>query len=491
MLPDLNEAIRCSLVCRNWRAAYEATIRPETLCLHFGEWSILQNHRLFYTNDRVSKFNFFKPPDKRRLLDPRFFHWQGARAHFANLKKLVIFAPRERFREFCFRGQLNNFNQLEHAEFLVNVQVPESCQIDLPFLKVLSFNQCSPRDVRIALNTPSLEALRFISSHEANFRITNFDFLFPSTLRHLETTNFEANLKFPTKFDNLQVLLFSDIARALEDDFERTLEDRLTADDFFESLPSLKFLIFNHEYADLAKLEAEKVNFNLNDLQIRQTSKFDYLNYQNWHWHLEHKEQLRYWPEFKVVFDKLIRYQTPLHLFKEGYFKIYHLNVRQVDDQALLVNLLRSTPVSCLELEYDCNLGPSFIDQIARSTIFLDRLYLDECVWNRMDDLSGLTRLNVLCFTLRFQVLQREAALAILRNRNWSALSFQRYRGFHHWVEGGELRKHSNISIPSHFIQRNRNGFVCSNCEWSNWNPLDSWKDPAEATLEHAKEDWR
>lgn len=81
---SLNEAIKCSYVCRNWRAAYEQ-IRPEKLFLYFDAF-ILLNHSLFYTKERVDESHFLRIPS-----DLQFLSSDAARSHFVSIKKLVIF----------------------------------------------------------------------------------------------------------------------------------------------------------------------------------------------------------------------------------------------------------------------------------------------------------------------------------------------------------------------------------------------------------------
>ena len=163
------------------------------------------------------------------------------------------------------------------------------------------------------------------------------------------------------------------------------------------------------------------------------------------------------------------------------------MKVRQTDDQSLLVDLLRNVRVTELELEYDCNLGQSFIDQIADSAIILNRLTFDECVWNRMNDFSGLTRLNTFHFEVYFQ---REAALAVLRNPLCSTFDFTFCEGFCSEMfenEDGELRKDPNIwPLFSHYIRRAENDFECQTCGWTSSNDPNRFEDPVAVTVQHA-----
>ena len=94
MMPDRNETIKCSQVCRNWRAAYEMAIERESLFLNFEEFLPL-NYLLFYTNEPVVESFFLRlpsdPNDPKRELEIPFLRSDASRVHFANLRKLVIF----------------------------------------------------------------------------------------------------------------------------------------------------------------------------------------------------------------------------------------------------------------------------------------------------------------------------------------------------------------------------------------------------------------
>ena len=500
MMPDLNQVIRFSHVCRNWKAAYETMVKPETLCLHFEKTkrTIPLNHRLFYTNDRVSQLFFLKTSLPSNEL--RFFDSASASTHFANIRKLVIFAaPADYYNisasadypyKFCLQKQLNTFKRLEYAEFFFTIHVQEACEIDLPFLKIVCFNGCQidGESAQIILNTPSLEAMKIhTGDRKKSIKITNFKFLFPSALRHLELTIFKTNFKFETKFDRLEVLMFSNLVWELICDFDETKKLQMLADDFLEPLPSLKFLLFVHGWPVLAKLEEEKRKFGLNDLKIL-TDVTDKFNYANWQGYLEHKEQLRYWPgKFNLVYDKLINCQIPLDLFRENYFRINEMMVCHVDNQTVLLEFLKNAQITSLELKYGCNLGQSFIDQIADSTILLNRLSLDDCILNRMNDFSVLSRLGTSRFTVFFQKFRTDAIIAILKNPICFIFHFIYYDGFTDVNWNGESRKNANIDYnSSHYLQRAGKEFLCNTCGWISSNDPNRFRGPVKVTLLHA-----
>ena len=391
--------------------------------------------------------------------------------------------------------QLNHFKALEYCEVHSHLVTEEDCELDLPNLKVLSVGWChtDAEKLRITLNTPSLKAMKITTDwscpHIRKANIRNFRFLFPSSLRHLEMIFHEADFKFENRFENLEVLIFPNTSSNLLD----TPDGDLFAEDFFESLPSLKFIFSEWFSKDvLSILETGKRKFNLKDLKIltSKTVGSERFDYMNWRRYLE--KQPPYWPgKFELVFDKLVSCQVPLDLFKEGYFQFIELmKVRQVDDQSLLVDLLREVQVAKLELEYDCNLGQSFIDQIVDSGIVLNKLILNECVWNRMNDFSVLTRLHILNFEVQIQQFRVEPALAMLRNPLCVTFYFSFYKGFcREKMEDrdGELRQDLNIWPRfSHYICRDGNDFKCNTCGYTSSDDPNSFEDPVAATAQHA-----
>ena len=82
---DPVDLVNLSHVCKNWQAAYEAIPKPNLLFLHYDEFVPL-HHRLFYTGETVVKSSFLKV-----ARDLQFLRSEGARIHFMNIKKLVIF----------------------------------------------------------------------------------------------------------------------------------------------------------------------------------------------------------------------------------------------------------------------------------------------------------------------------------------------------------------------------------------------------------------
>lgn len=508
MMPSLNEAIKCSLVCRNWRAAYEAAIKPEMLCLYHQNYLPL-NHRLFYSNDRVSKFSFLRlyPHDSIHF---RFFDSGAAAIHFASIKKLVIFSPFEYTNlsldslcKLSFKDQLNPFKSLEYLDIGCDILALEGCEIALPNLKIFSCGCEFKGEKQIILNTPSLEAMRVITgnaSPENYIKIVNFKFVCPDRIKHLDLTNYETDFKFDfSSFLHLECLVFSSVSYHIYEkkryDQDRGIEReiRLFGDDFLGSLPNLKFLFFDNCHStrfDLPKLVKEKRKFNLNDLKIFNCSGYyQTFDYQNWPRYLKHKEQFKYWPgEFSVIFNKLISFRVPPGLFKENYFKIGELKVRQVNDQALLVEFLKNTEIRYLSLEYDFNLGQSFFDEIVDSVPALYRLCFVAGFWNRFTNLSVLNKLNMLYFEVYYKRFQREAALAVMTNPACFTFDFSFYDRLSEHNFSGELRKEPLYNTRfCHIIRRIKREFFCQPCCWISTNDPKRSLGPLEVTLRHVE----
>ena len=463
MMPSLREAIRCSLVCRNWREAYEMMVRPQSLCLHL-QMFVLLNHRLFHTNERLDPFSFFKHLDHSQFLRSEI-----AMSHFRQIKKLILFIAYSDYAlpKFRLREQLNHYESLEHVELQCPTLVQEECEIKLPNLKIFLCDYIRFKEnIQVVLNTPSLEVIRMFEysrkcpedsedseDSENSAEILNFKFLFPEKLKYLEMYNHKTGFKFDIEFPNLECLVFPDVRDNVCDQIRNSSENlRLFGDDFLESLPSLRFFYFPG-FRDSPILEEEKRKLNRKDLNICDASQihesFSYkFDYKNWSKYLEHRNELSHWPTAKnLVFNKLIDCKIPLKYFKENYLQVSQLKVRQVPDQALLVNFLKKVRIKYLVLEYDCNLGQSFLDETADSISF-NSLALDECVWNRLTDPSVLSRLNVFYMEVYFQQFQRGATLAMLQNPTCVLSCFYPYDGFYEKKSrSGKIRKSPIHSI--------------------------------------------
>ena len=493
IMPNLKEAIKCSLVCKNWREAYETMVRPQSLCLHLQAFIPL-NHRLFYTNERVDPFAFFKYPDHSQFLRSEL-----AMGHFKQIKKLILFIFYADYALplFRLREQLNHYESLEHVELQCKTLVQEECEINLPNLKSFWCHHMKfEENAQVVLNTPSLEIMRLVEysrkcsedseGSEDSAEITNFKFQFPEKLKYLEMYNHKTGFKFDIEFPNLECLVFPDTLHSSE-------RVRLFGDDFLESLPSLRFLYFSwFRDLDLPILEEEKRKLNRKDLKICdewESYKFDY---KNWSKYVKDREQLSHWPSEKVVvFDQLIDCKIPLKYFEENYLRVRELKVRQVADQALLVNFLKKVHFQYLVLEYDCNLGQSFLDEVADS-VTVSSLSIDECVLNRLSDLSVLSRLNAFCMEVYFQQFRREAVSAVLRNLACARCYYYPYDGFDD--EGPDLllgedffrKGYRERQYYDHAVLRAKSEFYCDWCCWISSNdPNHSKKGPMEVTIQH------
>ena len=266
MMTNRNELINCSQVCQNWRAAYQAIQKSDRLFLHFDPFIPL-NHRLFYTNEPVTRFDFLQIRN-----DLRFLSSEIARSQFANIRKLIIFPayrdhPHPPIYEFSFQKQLNNFRCLEHFEMHKKYPTLErqnfwlqDTEIDLPKLKILLLKWCEiAANVKIVLNTPSLEVFGLGNTDDSAAKIRHFKFRFPHKLKHLAINNPGDHFRLPARrFVNLECLIIDPAYNRYQ-----TLGDH-----FLKRLPSLKFLFVFECEADYSELEAEKQELNRKDLLI-------------------------------------------------------------------------------------------------------------------------------------------------------------------------------------------------------------------------------
>ena len=500
LMPSLNERVKCSHVCRNWRAAFEAKMRLETIALYFQKFIPL-NHRLFYTNEPMSRSSFLRLPRSYDYLHQ--FLDSNASALFVNIKKLVVFECYENHNyskvpALRLQKQLNRFKCLEHLEIVCNMPALKDAEIDLPNLKVLSFwglSQFDDDDVPVILNTPCLQALRIcnvIAPRQKHTTTADFNFLFPQSLRFIEMTNRGENFQFETEFPNLECLVF-------HLDFEWGAKQvRLFSDEFLKSLPNLKML-FIHSLQDsfhFPALDEQQRSFGSKNLKIicddRLSSRM--FNFSNWGRYVQHKQLLKSWPqnEFYLVFNKLINCRMPLDHFEEGYLKVNEVKVCRMVDQPLLVNFLRKAEIWILTLDYDCNLDQNFFDQIAESAVTVPYLILQGYDLSRLSDPSVLGRLNMFHFELyiqNFQNFPQVAALAVLNNLACFLSTFYKFEEFRNSFpeevgEDGELRKEPDI-LFRHSLRRVGSDFLCESCKWLSTRHPNGLEDPIGVTFEH------
>ena len=495
-LASLNEMVRCSLVCRNWRAAYEAC-KPTTLCL-FSKAFMPLNHRLTYSTERVRKCQLFKTFE-----DLQFLASEITIARFANLRKLVIFTPNCReygleYHPFSFRKQLNHFKKLEYLEIQKGVSfIMEDSELDLPMLKVLCFNanrkwkEFDEEEARVPpkvlLNTPSLEVLE-VQPYDLGFSFSEFILKYPNQLRSLTVIPDTAEFNQKTKFEQLECLAVR-------------LKYWEFTDDFLTQFPNLKLLLlFTYDRDGLInkKLTEQKKRFGLDDLEvlINSTVDRDYtldlyytLDHENWRKYVRHEQTFKYCPiELVVDLNQAIEYAVPLDRF-QSFFRLNGLKVGRVADPSLLVDFLRIVETFFfLHLNRECNLDQSFFNEVA-NFLTVHRLHFHESILNRLSDYAFLEKFNYCVLSLRFQNLPREAFSAALKKPN-CYIHFQFDREPIE-VEQNENEEPAAVLECGHFIVRHPAfGFVCKMCYWVSARDPDSNSSPVEATIRHAEHRW-
>ena len=412
-LTNLNEIIRCSLVCKKWRLAYETIYKPELLCLYTNNFMPL-NKKLAFTSGKVTKYNSF------HFTNVKFIDSEITRIHFANIKKLIIFSfgtwQREKFGKpkKSLQSQLNQFKSLEYVEiqddFFYKSKGKE--RLNLPNLKILILLIHNNSKNQIVLNTPSLQVLI------AN-RLYEFTFLFPQQLRYIN-----AGLVNKTKNDfvNLKCL------RMVADSVNKSLNN-----EFLKNLPSLKFLFLifrfhTNEPPFQSKLESQKWKYNLNDLKIIEHE--DLFDYKNWKKYIELKEQILRWPDgFHINFNELINCKIPFNYFEENYLPIKILKIDYVPDQSQLVAFLKKLDLSRskLILRYGCNLDQDFFDELP-SYLSIDTIYIYGDLFYRLSDCTFLSKLNFGSIYFIFCQLPFQAVWNMLKNPSFIITNFYKVK---------------------------------------------------------------
>ena len=459
-LTNLNEIIRCSLVCKNWRSAYETIYKPELLCLYTNNFVPL-NKKLEFINGKVTKYNLF------HFTNVKFIDSEITRIHFANIKKLIVSKygmwPREKFGEpeNSLQSQINHFKNLEYLEinecYFFKSKGKE--RLNLPNLKVLIFyGDIQQKKNQIVLNTPSLEVLTTDS-------LDQFNFLFPQQLRYL-TANTISEIQ--NDFVNLKCLrIFTQELYKLINKYN----------EFLKKLPNLKFIFLRYSlYKDetnfKGKLESQKWKYNLNDLKvIEYEGLFDYTNWRNY---IEPKGQIHQWPYgFSVDFSELINFKVPFNYFEENYLPIGCLKIDNVPDQSQLVAFLKKLYFSDSQLifSYGCNLDQYFFDEIP-SYLSIDCIDFYGDLFYRLTNYTFLSKLNFRVIYLNFHQLPYQVVWNILKNPSVHTFHFFKFEQYSDFQTDRD--KDYYCDLKCHF---------CKN-EYSNYGDLDS-----EDILINRKED--
>lgn len=381
---------------------------------------------------------------------------------------------------------------MEHLELVSWRLTTEDYEIDLPKLKIFHLlgeivqKNDETRDKKIVLKTPSLQVLRtrFV-------KITKFEFRSPHQLKYLDATIPASGFKLETKFENLECLALFTENSLQAFTRERNRPIYKLDDDFFEDLPNLKFLFVPEDKYDYSALRAAKRKFKLENVKILDLYNefWDEFGYTNWHRYVEHREQLSSWPNgFCVEFSKLVNCKIPLSHFKENYLRIYHLTVRHVTSERLLIEFLRNVKIQTLWLDYDFNLTQSFFDEIA-DFLTVRNLYSYGSSLAGVSDPSVLSRMKFKEFELKydqFDQFPRQVVLAILQNPSCRKSTFS------HYSEMIADLDEENRKIPKdldyrflHKIRRENGVFCCLQCAWSSAKDPKCSQDLLGAMIHH------
>lgn len=253
------ESIRCSLVCRKWKLAYDL-FKPTSLCAYFHHFPY--GKRCSYTNSSIAYECSFE------IEHFQFFQHEFTRKYFQDIKKLIIFEvdyfAGNGLDGFEFEA-LNYFDRLEHLELIGLTLHYRDAKLGLPELRILDIRNNSIHKFRFELDTPKLEVL-LSSSDVSKFKIHH-----PNSLKHLETSDLknvfydaddadkQKKFRLNRKFLNLQCLVFRSRSGTVHEKF-------------IEDFVNLKLLIWTGDEENLnqidEELERQRSMYNLGDLRI-------------------------------------------------------------------------------------------------------------------------------------------------------------------------------------------------------------------------------
>lgn len=460
-LPNLNEQIRCSCTCKQWRDAFQV-FKPTTLCLYADRGYLPINKRFVYTNGRFTSSNSFSV----RFFD-EFLASNVTRTYFSQVKKLAFYKRTDEgvcdvngfLPKFEFTKQLNYFRELEYLE--METESTYFCClkdriIDLPKLEVLSLTlhpfknqemfrhhylsdfEKSP----IILNTPSLKVFN-------GGLLSDFTFLFPEHLKHLDTYIVCLPIRFEQNFVNLECLILTVL-----DLYSERKDPKIVSDELLGGLSSLKRLIIrvkpcHKPFPHSLTLAKQVADLNFDDLQVFLFSDDNALDFQSLRKCTKFFGQIDHLPvnlfpflyrESDSLFDEIIKSEIPLHYFSD-YLQLYDLEIgNNPIDQSHLLKLLKSVRyLDQLTIHVACPLGQSFFDRLPDCLTMQSLSFCHDSSVELPDrgllvirDFTFLTRL--VCREIEFPVYRKPLAwwaiCNLLKNENCLSISIL-FVGFH------------------------------------------------------------
>lgn len=377
---SLKEQVRCTQVCRKWRAILDP-FKRKRLFLHVGPFP---RRKRSCTNEIIR----FQDSFEIKSID--FLRHPLTRSYFKRIKQLTVFNIYYDSNQIEIPKTLSKylyyFQELECLE-LEGFSLANKSQLSLKNLKTLSLKNCQIQKP-LELNLPNLQ--HFISWLVLSNNIT---FKHPNSIRSMQYYNHHRDCRFKATFENLEVITIFDVNGYL-------------LKNFLSRMPKLQRLILYSQMTenDFEELKRQRSEiFNLKDLQIhhfgydesdgyqrkcRLNKKFnDMLNQDELSTVVAHLDQLMDnspWPIY-IDFDSLshaFEFAIPERFFEKfiNFHQVY-LCCLDLSDATIRQNVMRFLTKSGF-LNYltidNCSIDQIFLDQLHVSCSLINLEFIEQ-----------------------------------------------------------------------------------------------------------------
>ena len=414
---SLRERLRLALVCQQWRQVI-LSLNRETLFAHFDIYP--RDLRWSYTN-KVAKHEH-----SIRIKSLDFLQHELTKFYFGGIKKLLIFNV-----DFGRKG-VNNFDSyLEHFEQLQQLELngfnlKNDTTIRFSNLKLLTLKDVSINNsnFRIFLDAPELEV--FVCWK----KIANVQFLScPTKLRYLECVNDTHDLKFDTRFPNLEQLNLFDVTGTIRNDFlaefpairrlilfnnfsEEDLQRFRNREEVIRLGVKVLFLAFDEVYVK------PTIGFNFTNMLQRRNIESLVSNYTK-------LNEVVPWPTYLDFGELLLQFGNAIPgCFLSKFVNINTLHVAKLADHSPLIEFLRACGhLHYLRVTYSL-LPQEFFDQLTDSSISI--LEITEETTGNIHNFKFISKLKLFHLKVRFNVLPVDLVTNRLANDELKYFNFRK-----------------------------------------------------------------
>lgn len=384
----IKERVKCSLVCKKWRLAYDLIQPSVNLFIYVKRFPLVRKSTV--TNQSI------RSQDTLKL--KQFFDYEISRRVLKSLKKLIIFNgisfldPQKKL-EYDL-SYLNNFTNLEHLEIYVHQRIPEVKEttqtLSLPNLKILIFENFFLYDT-FELDCPKLEILK-TDYFFKKFKIKHTDCIkyLDLTISIYSNTSDSLN-KFLNQFKHLEILIISQELFMIK---YIVIGTRLIDTEFLNGLSKLKLIIVFTDNADLFEnLKLKKNRENLLNLKI-----IDYRSalpsFYNWNDYENHEYSENYVESLMNLSKSSEVIKLPFDFILNKTLQIKYFSISQKpDDHMSLIKFFKKLGFLS-ELRIDCVMDQEFYDLLPESLSIKD-LYINLNTFRENIDTNFLTELDV------------------------------------------------------------------------------------------------